>query len=294
MPIRPDCIRSPRNLTRRDYVPRDSKPYKVRDVDSWVTCATSAQDAAQMSIGPWELIRFNFPSLPQSKREAALEVNWYLFNYVGCNKITKDGRNFIFSSSANPGIIHLPVARSATIAPDPVLTTLAERRQSIIADTPGTFIVAENTAVAAGPNPIYAIGNYEEVTENLAIIDRYAIQYGLDVDFVKAIVWMESTHGWYDRLKGSDNETIRPMNVHARLWQQLGITRTDLANKEINIAVGVHILAKIWERTESPTFEKVATLYNSLGATSVNKYGKTVDSYRSTRPWSIATKQEAK
>jgi hypothetical protein len=60
---------------------------------------------------------------------------------------------------------------------------------------------------------------------------------------------------------------------------------SSLENPEINIAAGVHILSAIWNRTEEPTYEKVATLYNQLGATKVNGYGKTVVYYMTHKPW---------
>ena len=75
------------------------------------------------------------------------------------------------------------------------------------------------------------------------------------------------------------------MNVHAQLWKQLGITRADLDNPELNIEAGTYILSQIWQRTVDPTPEKVATLYNQLGATAVNQYGKTIVAYMKQRPW---------
>lgn len=96
-----------------------------------------------------------------------------------------------------------------------------------------------------------------------------------------AIAWMESTHGWYDRFDPW-NKTIRPMNIHAKLWH---LNRIRLEEPEYNIAKGVEILKAIWDRTEDPSFEKVATLYNQLGAQAVNKYGKTVVAYMRERPW---------
>src|SRR5215208_1445056 len=116
MLLRSHCIHTPSVLTRRDYIPPHSKPYKVRDGDSWGSCAARAETDAQQCIGAWELIRYNFPSLPKETKNAVAEVNWYLFHYVGCNKVTADRTNFIFGASANPGIIYLPTAPTARIA----------------------------------------------------------------------------------------------------------------------------------------------------------------------------------
>ena len=153
-----------------------------------------------------------------------------------------------------------------------------------MANTPATFVVEDDPEAIPYPGPWYAMDSLEEVTKNSAAIERLAHQYGLDPDFVKAIVWMESTHGWYDRFS-PNNKTIRPMNVHDTLWAQLGISRADLQDPTRNIAAGVHILAMIWERTPDPTVEKVASLYNQLGAQKVNGYGKTVAQYMQQKPW---------
>jgi hypothetical protein len=71
--------------------------YKVKDGDSWVTLAKDG------GMDPWELIYVNFYTVDPN------EVNWYLREYVGCNVPTKDGLNWTFSSSANPGKIWRPV-----------------------------------------------------------------------------------------------------------------------------------------------------------------------------------------
>lgn len=166
----------------------------------------------------------------------------------------------------------------------PVLTNIKDRRDAILMNLPGRFQVADSPGIGAHPDPWYSKPGLEEVTANLLFIDKAALRYDLDPDFVRAIVWMESTHGWYDRFDPK-NKTIRPMNVHAQLWRQLGITRSDLDNPQLNIEAGVYILSQIWQRTEDPTPEKVATLYNQLGATAVNQYGKTVVTYMNQRPW---------
>jgi hypothetical protein len=49
-----------------------------------------------------DLIYANFQTLVPA------EVNWYLRHYIGCNRPTHDGNNWMFSSSASPGIIQIP------------------------------------------------------------------------------------------------------------------------------------------------------------------------------------------
>ncbi len=177
-----------------------------------------------------------------------------------------------------------PEEQACYTPPGPLLTGIAERRNSIMANTGGFIVLEENPKARAIPKPWYEIDSYEEVTANKKTIERLAAQYKIDPDFVKAIVWMESTHGWYDRID-PHNKTIRPMNVHDTLWSQLGVNRRDLQNPTLNVAAGVHILAAIRDRTAEPTNEKIATLYNQLSAHKVNNYGKTVAFYTIHRPW---------
>jgi hypothetical protein len=88
--------REPASKVRKDFVPPNSTPYRVKDGDSWVTIASAH------GMEAWDLIEANF------KTRSAPEVNWYLHYYVGCNKATPDGKNWKFSTSAKPGVIHIP------------------------------------------------------------------------------------------------------------------------------------------------------------------------------------------
>ncbi|MEO5859980.1 MAG: LysM peptidoglycan-binding domain-containing protein [Pyrinomonadaceae bacterium] len=74
----------------------NSTSYRVKDGDNWQTIAAKA------GVTPSDLIKFNFRTVVPE------EVNWYLREYVGCNVKTPDGRNWRFSSSANPGILYIP------------------------------------------------------------------------------------------------------------------------------------------------------------------------------------------
>ena len=48
------------------------------------------------------------------------EVNWYLRNYVGCDKVSPSGNNWMFSHTAKPGYIYIPPAEDTTATFDPV------------------------------------------------------------------------------------------------------------------------------------------------------------------------------
>lgn len=88
--------KKPKNLIPRDFKPPSSKPYKVKNGDSLKKIAR----LHKMEV--WELIYENF------RTRTPEEVNWYLKHYVGCTKTTVDGKNYMFSTDARPGIIHIP------------------------------------------------------------------------------------------------------------------------------------------------------------------------------------------
>jgi hypothetical protein len=88
--------KEPASKVAKNHVPPDSIRYKVKDHDSWESIA-HAHD-----LDVWDLIEANF------KTRRAEEINWYLRNYVGCKVPTRDGKNWMFSSSAHPGFISIP------------------------------------------------------------------------------------------------------------------------------------------------------------------------------------------
>lgn len=74
-------------------------PYRTRDKpvqEDWGSVAR------KFGVPVRELIFFNFMTLDPA------EVNWYLSHHTGCNKPSPSGDNWMFSNSANPGIIYIP------------------------------------------------------------------------------------------------------------------------------------------------------------------------------------------
>lgn len=84
-----------------DYVPPDSRPYKVTPEDNWWTLADRS-DVTFSGMSANDLCFFNFKTRKPS------EINWYLRHKVGCRKQTRDGNNYMFSAADNPGIVYLP------------------------------------------------------------------------------------------------------------------------------------------------------------------------------------------
>lgn len=75
------------------------------------------------------------------------------------------------------------------------------------------------------------------------------------------------------------------MNIHTSYWQRLGYRREQLKDATTNIEAGARILKGIISIVERPSVDKVATLYNYLGATEVSQYGARVRSTYLQKPW---------
>lgn len=96
---------------------------------------------------------------------------------------------------------------------------------------------------------------------------------------------LETAHGYYDRMKGTSNSSIRPMNVKSTLWSGLGYSRDELKDPEKNIEAGIRIIKGIQDRMTDKDIKKIRTLYNGLGQTDVSLYGKRIQEFYDEKPW---------
>lgn len=168
----------------------------------------------------------------------------------------------------------------------PVITKEVDRMVAIITDSPARFIVADSN-VQANPAPLHYIEYFEQVTKNANRIREAAARHSIDPDIVRAIIWMESTRGYYDSGTGLvlKPKTILPMNVWLDYWTGFKVTREGLQDPAINIDTGTKILARIKAKTSGGSIAKIATLYGNLAAQKESEYGKTVEYYYNTKPW---------
>ena len=81
------------------WPPPGGYPYPILNEKDWGAVA------ARFLVDAKALIYFNF------RTNNTDEVNWYLSHKVGCNKPTPDGFNWMFSPSARPGVIYIPVKK---------------------------------------------------------------------------------------------------------------------------------------------------------------------------------------
>ncbi len=99
-------------------------PYRPRDhpeQEDWESVA----DKFDVSVK--ELIYFNFMT------DNPDVVNWYLKNYVGCEKVSPSGNNYMFSNRARPGIIYIPPDdKKFTYDPEQICSWSPKREEEFI------------------------------------------------------------------------------------------------------------------------------------------------------------------
>jgi hypothetical protein len=165
----------------------------------------------------------------------------------------------------------------------PILNDKEKRKISIVNNTPAIFEIKENPA-AISKAPFYEWEEQSEVSKWCGLIISISVKNKVDPDLVMAILYMETTHGWYDRIYPF-RSSILPMNINFKYWRDLGVTKEILGCPYYNIEYGVMLISRIKERIENPTVEKIATIYNFLGAETVTDYGARVHSIYTKKPW---------
>jgi soluble lytic murein transglycosylase-like protein len=139
------------------------------------------------------------------------------------------------------------------------------------------FVVSDNPS-ASGKEPLLEAARYSQVNIYSAVIDWIAAEKGVDARLVKAIMYMETTHGYYDGLIDwtGKNKSIRPMNINVDYWGNTFGSREDMNDPIKNIRAGVEMLSRIQLNLPGGSIEKIATLYNNINAIRVSDYGMRV------------------
>lgn len=165
----------------------------------------------------------------------------------------------------------------------PILNDKNQRKLSIINNTPAIFEISDNPA-AVSRAPFYEWDAQSEVSKWCGLIISLANKHKLDPTLVMAIMYLETTHGWYDKIYPL-RSTILPMNINYSYWQKLGVTKELLGCPYYNTEYGVILLLRIRDRIKTLNVAKIATIYNFLGAEKVSDYGARVYSIYNKKPW---------
>ncbi|HPP46637.1 MAG TPA: hypothetical protein PLF25_03925 [Accumulibacter sp.] len=139
-----------------------------------------------------------------------------------------------------------------------------------------------------GAEPIYELSVFSTVAKHSADIDRVAIETGVDATLIRAIMYMETTHGYYDAPLSilGVNKSILPMNINVAYWGDTFGTRKDLQKPYENIKAGATILKRIITNLPKGSgVEQIATLYQNINASTVSNYGARVKKIYESKPW---------
>jgi hypothetical protein len=169
-----------------------------------------------------------------------------------------------------------------------------KRKDAIAAGEGGSFSVGPNPN--ANPNaPWYEHLARSNVRDYAQQIEQVAEEEGIDPNLIRAIMFVETTHGNYggggriaDALGIS--KSVLPMNINEQYWGDTFGARAELDKPLYNIRGGARMLKNIIGNFQSLTpIEAIATLYNDSNATRVSDYGARVKSVYNTRPWERET-----
>jgi hypothetical protein len=190
-----------------------------------------------------------------------------------------------------------PQGPHAHTTPGTVLAPVGEtqRRKACILQKLGGPNVTRFT-VAANPDanaskPLIEAPSQSTVNQYNAMIEAAAKAESVPADLIRAIMYMETTHGYYDKAIswGEWNKSILPMNINVEFWGDAFGTRDDLKKPGPNINAGAKMLARIIAcLPDKASVEQIATVYNHLGATKVNNYGARVGAIHREKLWQKA------
>lgn len=176
----------------------------------------------------------------------------------------------------------------------------AERKQAIIDNRSYVYFPVADNPNATDEMTANEFHSLNQVAKYGASIEQVSQKYGVDPDLIRAIIYMETTHGYYDapisnllqaldldskNIANAVHKSILPMNINVAYWGDFYGTREQLMNPEYNIDAGARHLAQLKKFLKKPTIEKIASLYNNLATQRVNSYGKRVARFYNDKPW---------
>lgn len=141
-----------------NYVPENSEPYKVTNRDSWFTLA-ERPEAKRAGMSALDLCYFNF------KTKKPPEINWYLYNKIGCRISTKNGKNYMFSNGDHPGVVYLP-----KVGPPPPVNEFVPKTEPKTNAWFGIGAKAGTQVVVVGIETIFGyVASLDDIGKGMAI-----------------------------------------------------------------------------------------------------------------------------
>ncbi|MCI3880808.1 MULTISPECIES: hypothetical protein [Acinetobacter] len=168
-------------------------------------------------------------------------------------------------------------------------TTVVEcsvnRKESIIYNIKYQFFVLDRNN-KTDEAPLIELGVFEEVTGNKESISNSSKKFNLDENLLKAVVYMESTHGYYDEPLNwvGVNKSIRPSNINVAYWPEL-VSRQEANDKQKNLDIGAYMLKLIELRIPKRSVREISSVYNDINAKSVTDYGMRVNRIYVEKPY---------
>ena len=125
---------------------------------------------------------------------------------------------------------------------------------------------------------------------------------GVDANLIRAIMCMETTHGYYDvvidnpvvdwiddiniKHKSIKNKSILPMNMNVDFWGDAFGSRADMHDPMKNIMAGANLLKRIKAcMSSSADIARIAAVYNNLGAQKISDHGARVKCIYHKKSW---------
>ncbi len=172
-------------------------------------------------------------------------------------------------------------------APKPDLPKELSRRDIITSGGTGHRIEIRDNPAARSSAPLNELPGKQKVTLYDNLILDAAKTHDVDPDLIRSIVYIETTHGYYDGYFAifDKNKSILPMNINTDFWGNTWGTRANLKDPGKNIQAGTRMLKAIRDAMPGSSVAKIATVYNDSNARMVNSYGARVAEIYRSKPW---------
>jgi hypothetical protein len=191
------------------------------------------------------------------------------------------------TTAARPAVNYLVAASDASPTRRSALLPLMSRKAIIAGGGAGRHIAVAPNAEAKGAAPWYEARGASMVPSNEGAIAEMASKYKLDPDLIRAVAYVESTHGYYDApLEALGlNSSSRPMNINTSYWGDAWGSKAALREPRENVEAGAKMLRSISNAMPGASVAEIASVYNNSNAQKVSDYGARVGGVMRDKAW---------